>query len=323
MVLLGATLISSEFAAAVDCVQITIREDQWYLPIADNKGVESLSQSLFVHEFGTGEPIVVLHGGFGAEHSYMKNLMLPFATDRRIIFYDQRGSLRSRCGEACPGTLSDHIHDLEDIRLTTGIDTLTIVAHSMGTLLAQFYAERYPSNVEKLVLLGAIPAKVKDMGTYFEDMGKVVRRLMTGDRVKSLMASLGLDGKQLTGRQLSDKWKIEFASTNVYDPSHWRSFVGGQALYNQAAANKVLPTMPDEWNFEPVLARLPQPVDVIIGSHDYVDWGAEYWSALSNKKGSNVRIQLIDKAGHTGWYEKAEAYHEIVRDALFPANQTK
>lgn len=299
-----------------------IKEDQWYLPIPAKDGSGTLSRSLFIHEFGSGDPVVVVHGGWGAEHSYMKNLMLSFADVRRIIFYDQRGSLRSRCGESCPGALPDHIQDLENIRIAVGVDKLTIVAHSMGTFLAQSYAERYPLNVKKLVLLGAIPAKVNDTSLYFESIQKVGSALTRRDRVKALEASLGLDRDDLTGRQISDSWKIKFSSVNLYDPSHWRAFMGGQALYNQGAANKVKPSLPDAWDFEPVVAALPQPVDVIIGTHDYVDWRSEYWTALSKNNESNVRLHLIDKAEHTGWYEKPAAFHDALQEALSPIGQS-
>ena len=46
--------------------------------------------------FGTGSPLVVLHGGPGASHDYFLPYLLPLARTHRLIFIDERGSGRSQ-----------------------------------------------------------------------------------------------------------------------------------------------------------------------------------------------------------------------------------
>jgi hypothetical protein len=57
----------------------------------------------FVVEIGpnddTAPTWLVLHGGFGAEHSYLIEVVLPHSGQHRFILYDQRGSLRSPAPE--------------------------------------------------------------------------------------------------------------------------------------------------------------------------------------------------------------------------------
>lgn len=56
---------------------------------------------LFVQEYGTGpDTVVVLHGGWGAEHSYLLDAFSGVGNDRHLVFYDQRGSLRSPCPDS-------------------------------------------------------------------------------------------------------------------------------------------------------------------------------------------------------------------------------
>lgn len=289
--------------------------DQWYLPVeTGSDGV--VKARLFVHEYGRGAPVVVLHGGWGAEHSYMRPLLLPYATGtRRIVFYDQRGSLRSMCN-GCDRTVSAHIADLEALRQALGQPRLTIVAHSMGTWLAQAYAQQYPDRVEKLILLGAMPA----LGDGLDDANRRAVAMSQRPEVLAQLAAAGIapdaNPERLPGRQYSDGWKIRFAGVNLFDPSLWRRLEGGRALYEQAVANGIGETMGNRWDFRPTLAQLPRPVDVIIGDHDYVDWGATRWTALAATPRSNVRLTVIPRAGHSGWFEQPDAFHRALEAAL-------
>ena len=63
--------------------------EEWYLKTNDN-------QDIFVKELGTGkDTIIVVHGGFGANHDYMTDITKGLENKYHFIFYDQRGSLLS------------------------------------------------------------------------------------------------------------------------------------------------------------------------------------------------------------------------------------
>src|SRR5690606_33585315 len=80
----------------------------------------------------------------------------------RLIFYDQRGSLRSPCPSSLV-SVEQHIADLEALRAELAIDAPVIIGHSMGTFLAMSYLERHPHRVGGLVLLGSyVPAPPRD-----------------------------------------------------------------------------------------------------------------------------------------------------------------
>ena len=126
--------------------------EEYYLPL-DGRRV-----MLFVTEYGQGDdPVVVLHGGWGAEHSYLLGLLQPHLSTCRFIVYDQRGSLRSPADSAGI-TVARHVADLEELRRDLGLSSMRILAHSMGTFLAMSYLREYPDRVRDLILLAAIPA---------------------------------------------------------------------------------------------------------------------------------------------------------------------
>src|SRR5690606_26464776 len=65
-------------------------QDEWYVWAPDEVRLYVLQVG---HAEAQGSPIVVLHGGVGAEHSYLLPAFLPLADRHRFTFFDQRGSL--------------------------------------------------------------------------------------------------------------------------------------------------------------------------------------------------------------------------------------
>ncbi len=62
--------------------------DEWYLRTPD-------SVSLYIREFGQGEPVIVVDGGWGMDHGYMFPALNGLENVAHVVIYDQRGSLRS------------------------------------------------------------------------------------------------------------------------------------------------------------------------------------------------------------------------------------
>jgi proline iminopeptidase len=47
--------------------------------------------TIFERRIGEGRPAVVLHGGPGADHEYLRPGFDALARARQLIYYDQRG----------------------------------------------------------------------------------------------------------------------------------------------------------------------------------------------------------------------------------------
>jgi pimeloyl-ACP methyl ester carboxylesterase len=117
------------------------------------------SSQLFVREVGKGEQTVIaLHGGWGAEHSGMRDMIRGLEDHYRFVFYEQRGSLRSTAPQH-EITFQQHIDDLDTLRKELGLNKLILLGHSMGAVLASAYAKQHPQNIEKLILVS--PAYLK------------------------------------------------------------------------------------------------------------------------------------------------------------------
>ena len=113
-----------------------------------------LGDRLFTRVIGRGDPVVFLAGLQGSTR-YWGNAFDSLASSHQLIFVDALGFGRSPWPSDSHYTLDDQIaalrRTLGALRATRNV---TIVAHSFGTVVAAYYAARYPDDIRRLVLLG-------------------------------------------------------------------------------------------------------------------------------------------------------------------------
>jgi proline iminopeptidase len=112
---------------------------------------------LFVRRVGAGRPVVVLHGGPGADHEYLRPGFDALADRRELIYYDQRGGGRSPVPRDVPVGWTEQVADLEALRQHWDIEQLTLVGYSWGGLLAMLYALEHPGRLGRLALISPAP----------------------------------------------------------------------------------------------------------------------------------------------------------------------
>jgi len=113
--------------------------------------------ALFVRRVGEGSPVVVLHGGPGADHEYLRPGFDALAQGRELIYYDQRGGGRSPVARNVPVGWREQVADLEALRQHWGLERLTVAGYSWGGLLAVLYALAHPGRVGRLALVSPAP----------------------------------------------------------------------------------------------------------------------------------------------------------------------
>jgi len=111
------------------------------------RGVE-----LFELRVGTGPAAVVLHGGPGAHHDYLRPGFDRLAARRTLVYYDQRGGGRSPVPREVPVGWTEQVADLEALRAAWGLEQLPLVGYSWGGILARYFAGYHPGDVVGLVV---------------------------------------------------------------------------------------------------------------------------------------------------------------------------
>jgi pimeloyl-ACP methyl ester carboxylesterase len=107
--------------------------------------------SLYYEEHGSGEPLVLLHGGLGAAELWAP--VLPaLAAGRRVIAVDLQGHGRTADVDRPfrPETMADDVAALIE---HLGLERTDVMGYSLGGLVALRTAIQHPERVRRLVLV--------------------------------------------------------------------------------------------------------------------------------------------------------------------------
>ena len=105
---------------------------------------------LHYKEIGEGKPLVILHGLFGTSDNWQTHAK-KLGEYYRVILVDQRNHGHSPWSEDF--TYEHLAEDLERLILHLGIDKFTLIGHSMGGKTAMYYSQKYPTRLEKMVIV--------------------------------------------------------------------------------------------------------------------------------------------------------------------------
>ena len=105
---------------------------------------------LHYKEIGEGKPLVILHGLFGTSDNWQTHAK-KLSEYYRVILVDQRNHGHSPWSDDF--TYEHLADDLERLILHLGIDQFTLIGHSMGGKTAMYYSQKYPTRLEKMVIV--------------------------------------------------------------------------------------------------------------------------------------------------------------------------
>ncbi|HVM00309.1 MAG TPA: alpha/beta fold hydrolase [Egibacteraceae bacterium] len=111
---------------------------------------------------GEGPPVVLLHALGGSLHAWY-GVIENLALHHHVVAVDLRGHGRSEHAKGAY-SIKGWSNDVEALIGALELPAVTLVGHSMGTLVAQHLAVANPETVDNLVLLGGI--------SYFEPPAK-------------------------------------------------------------------------------------------------------------------------------------------------------
>lgn len=110
---------------------------------------------IYYKTLGQGAPLLLLHGGPGADHTDFLPALEPLARHCKLVLIDERGSGRSeRLSDPKRYTLDWMVKDIERVRIHLRLPQLLVLGHSFGGVVAQAYAVRHPQRILGLVLAG-------------------------------------------------------------------------------------------------------------------------------------------------------------------------
>jgi proline iminopeptidase len=277
---------------------------------------------LYAREIGHGTPIIVLHGGPDFDHSYLLPEMDRLSDSFRLIYYDQRGRGRSADGVKPEDvTLVSDIADIEKVRQYYHLDSVVLLGHSWGTVLALEYALRYPDRVSHMILMNPAPASEADYKQLRNDW--LDKRAADMERRKAIAETAAY--KEADPEAVTAYYRIHFkpalARSEDYEKLITRmqaSFVrqGNAGIIKARAVESRL--MTETWalsgyNLLLKLKTVSIPTLVIYGDHDFIPAAtAEHITQAI----PNARMVTLKDCGHFTYLECPVVVREQV-DAFF------
>jgi len=275
---------------------------------------------LYCRAVGEGPPIVVLHGGPDFDHTYLLPELDRLADGFRLVYYDQRGRGRSS-GSVEPDEvgIESEIADLDVVRQRLGSESVAILGHSWGGVLAMEYATRHPDRVSHLILLNTAPASAEDAVVFRRHLQRA-RPPGDVEQLQAIASSVGYGAGELEAETAYYRLHFRIA---LRDPVLLEQVVGrlrahfaeGDVLKARAIEQRLYD---DTWNREgydlvPRLQTLEVPTLVLHGADDFVPVAL---AARIARALPNGRLSVLEGCGHFAYLEAPSALHEHV-GALF------
>ncbi len=267
--------------------------------------------SLFVEVVGHGTPLVLMHGGPGADHHTLYTFR-RCADQFTLIFYDHRCNGRSQGPPVSSMTWENLTADADALRQALGFDKWAVLGHSFGGYVALEYALRYPESVSGLVLLdtGADSWWARDHAAelvlqrgYGRKKAELVRRFFHGDFApREMFWILMRLGDLYAARPSLRAWMRDLIH------GEWRTKIAPEAMI--FAARNLL----DGWSVTSRLGEIHAPTLVIAGQQDFLkppDCQQELVTGIPG-----ARLLLVDGAGHNSHTEQPDVVIPAVRDFL-------
>ena len=118
------------------------------------EGVSGLGGGTAYSVYGSGEPVVLIHG-VGMEQAAWTAQVEELAADYQLVVYDMFGHGKSRIPPEGV-TLAAYADQLADLLDHLGITAASVIGHSMGALVALEFALGRPHRTTRVAALNAV-----------------------------------------------------------------------------------------------------------------------------------------------------------------------
>lgn len=265
--------------------------------------------------------LLMLHGGPGASHDYMLPQMLALADDYRLIFYDQRGSGRSRSDDPSPITWQTHVTDLATLVHELSLEPLTLVGYSWGGLLALLYAiaaaggfredgSDLPAGMPRparMVLICPAPATAAYRAQFSEELARRQRAPWIAEE-RAVIAKSGLRERDPAAYA---KRIFELGVAGYFaDPARARELTPFRVI---ARVQQSVWESLAGYDLTNELPLIQAPTLVLHGAHDAIPLASSKLIATSIP---HAELVVLAESAHVPYVEGQDAFFAAVRDFL-------
>ncbi|TXI83255.1 MAG: alpha/beta hydrolase [Cupriavidus sp.] len=210
--------------------------------------------------------IVVLHGGLGFDHGYLKPGMSALREHAQLLYVDLRGQGRSGRPPLETCTLAQMADDVAALCAHLGITNVHVFGHSAGGFVAMHMALRHPRLVRSLLLCASSPT----VQPITDD---------TGDPAPSLASRaspelLAVAGRVFGGDITEDSVEAFFREVGPYyaAPEHMNipRELMPLSIPSIEMMRHFMTVIAPGYDLRPMLGKITTPTLVMVGKHDWV-----------------------------------------------------
>ena len=255
---------------------------------ADGQYVKVGELTVHYESFGSGEPLVLLHGGTISGRKNWERFVPAFSKHFKVIVPDSRGHGKTDnpAGELSFRLLAD---DTSSLIQTLGLNKPSVCGYSDGGQVCLELGMSHPEAAGKLVIVGAH------------------NRLTDADRAE--LKSLGIEGPGKVDVQRFEKAAPELISrirefSNAYGSDYWKSYVRQVSKMWLTQLNY---TKED-------YGKITVPTIVVVGDRDadvYLEDAVEMFRSIPK-----AELAVVPGSDHHFQWSKTELFTKIVIDFL-------
>ena len=255
---------------------------------ASHRFYEVRGSKLYVETFGSGAPIVFLHGGLHFFDNSFEKQRDYFASFRKVVGIDQRGHGHSPdSGE--PFSYREMAEDTAAIIEQLGVGPVDVVGHSDGGNVGLLLARNHPQLVRHLVISGA--------------------NLRAGLPTDELRRRSQWSPQQIAekAREIVDKmpptFRTDYEKVTPDGPKHWMTVA--TKSYQLWLTPIIIETAD--------LKNIKIPVLVMAGDHDFasIEDTAEIYRGLPRGQ-----LLIVPGSGHGTMAQRPELVNLAIREFL-------
>jgi proline iminopeptidase len=274
---------------------------------AENRGAR-----LYYRSIGRGEPIFVLHGGPGLDHTYLLPQMDELAQYFKLVYLDQR-----LCGKSDadvePETINfeTFVEDIDAVRAELGLNKIHLLGHSWGGLVAMHYAIAHPERLQSLILSNSVAARAD---LWQEENQLLSERLTPEDQAEreAIVASAAFKAEDPAA--FADLFRLGFRR-QLHEPERVGEITLTLPADFRARSMKfgaIAPQLAD-YDLTEQLREFNRPTLIVYGD-------AEASAGISGPHLATTipgaKLTVLGRSGHFPYIENAEAFFATVREFI-------
>jgi len=258
---------------------------------------------------GSGPLVIVQSPGWGIGKSYLERFLIPLTEKYTLLSLLSRGTVPSgRPADESAMSSADMSEDIEALRLHLDQDTLTLFGHSNGSSIIQAYASKYPSRVDKLLLISSQLIGFNDSATF----QKFAQARAADPRYTNALAAFPkafvAQSDEEFRAALVDLMPFYFAHPEAH-AKVWQDMIAASLI--QVWPFKAQHNADSNQQSVPELANIQAKTLIVVGDQDAFCTVRTSEQIHARIPGS--KLVVLDDCGHFPWSECNEFFDEVLK----------